>query len=62
LLDLDVCWAKSRMASEQRKGEAVRRADLLKEDVTKDGTGYRNDGCYATGKKIRIGAEKVVTE
>jgi hypothetical protein len=40
----------------------VRGTDLLKEDVTKDGTNYRKDGCYATGKEIRIGAEKVVTE
>jgi len=38
------------------------RADLLKEDITKDSANYRSDGCYATGKEIRIGAEKVVIE
>ncbi len=40
----------------------MRRTDLLKKDVTKDSTSQTDDGCYATGKEIRIGAEKVVIE
>jgi hypothetical protein len=48
--------------SEHVRMELRGSADLLKEDIAKDSANYRNDGCYATGKEIRIGAENVVTE